>query len=150
MQVEYVGIPRDIHILIASYNITSKPQHPNLSGAIFTIIIVSTVISRMPPQQPALSNSSSTNSLSSWPVIKYSYSASSISTSIQPPWAHFTHRDNVFLVIDTQRVRGYIQDDGKFSDHQTRLKIVWGVETLVRSARSPTNISNLDIRRVWT
>lgn len=82
-------------------------------------------------QKSPLPNANSPISLSSWPIIKYSHSVSSLSSSTQPPWTHFAHRDNIFLVIDIQRVPGYIQNDGKFSDQKTRLKVVWGLETLV-------------------
>jgi len=61
-----------------------------------------------------------------WPICKYSYSITPTSSRSQSPWLHFAQRDNIYLVLETS------QPDDVF-DHlgaQTRMKIVWGAQTL--------------------
>ncbi|KAL7275640.1 hypothetical protein RUND412_001400 [Rhizina undulata] len=84
----------------------------------------------MAPRQAPLTCSGSSSNLFSWPLEKYSYSVSPILSSSETPWTHFPHRDNVFLVIDKQRRASRLQQDGTFVAQQTRLKVIWGADTL--------------------
>ncbi|RPA96668.1 hypothetical protein L873DRAFT_1206933 [Choiromyces venosus 120613-1] len=64
--------------------------------------------------------------LQCWPICKYSYSVTPISNRSQSPWLHFAQRDNIHLVLQT----GQPGDVFDHSSSQTRMKIVWGAQTL--------------------
>ncbi|KAG0639450.1 hypothetical protein HOY80DRAFT_1022514 [Tuber brumale] len=86
----------------------------------------------MPPGKLSLSQSSHSQLptpppvVPCWPICKYSYSVTPISSRNQSPWSHFAQRDNIYLVLQTSQ-------PGDVFDHlgsQTRMKIVWGAQTL--------------------
>ncbi|KAG0130889.1 hypothetical protein HOY82DRAFT_357453 [Tuber indicum] len=86
----------------------------------------------MPPGKLSLSESTHSQLpapppvLPCWPICKYSYSVTPISSRTQSPWSHFAQRDNIYLVLQTSQ-------PGDVFDHlgsPTRMKIFWGAQTL--------------------
>lgn len=112
---------------------TRKQTPPNKAvWETFPELFVSRYYPLMPPGKLFFSQSTLSQppvpppALLCWPICKYSYSITPTSSRSQSPWSHFAQRDNIYLALQTSQPGDVFDHSGA----QTKMKIVWGAQTL--------------------